>query len=307
MSYFKDVIKNKKQKVIIVCGPTASGKSDLAVRIAKKFNGEIISADSRQVYRGMNIGTGKITKKEMAGVPHFMLDIANPQKRFTVVEYVKRAQKNLHEIFLHEHTPIVCGGTGFYISALVDGIVFPDVPPNKKLREKLVKLSGEKLIAILKKLDPKRAEGIDQKNLRRVIRAIEIATALGKVPKLEISQNQNYDCLFIGTEIESEKLRQKIHVRLLSRIKDGMIKEVRDLHKKGLSWKRMEELGLEYRYLARFLQNKITKEKMLSELETEIWHYARRQMTWFKRDKKIVWVSPNKIGDINKLVKNFLS
>ncbi len=307
MSYFKDVIKNKKQKVIIVCGPTASGKSDLAVRIAKKFNGEIISADSRQVYRGMNIGTGKITKKEMAGVPHFMLDVVSPKNRFTVVEYVKRAQKNLKEIFLRGHTPIVCGGTGFYISALVDGIVFPDVPPNLKLREKLAKLSGEKLIAILKKLDPKRAESIDQKNLRRVIRAIEIATTLGKVPKLEISQNQNYDCLFIGTKIDSEKLRQKIHIRLLSRIKDGMIKEAKDLHKKGLSWKRMEELGLEYRYLAQFLQNKITKEKMLSELETEIWHYARRQMTWFKRDKKIVWVSPNKIGDINKLVKNFLS
>jgi tRNA dimethylallyltransferase len=243
----------------------------------------------------------------MAGVPHFMLDVVNPKNRFTVVEYVKRAQKNLKEIFLRKHTPIVCGGTGFYISALVDEIVFPDVPPNLKLREKLAKLSGEKLIAILKKLDPKRTEGIDQKNLRRVIRAIEIATALGKVPKLDMAGNQNYDCLFIGTEIDSKKLRQKIHVRLLSRIKDGMIKEAIDLHKKRLSWKRMEELGLEYRYLARFLQNKITKEKMLSELETEIWHYARRQMTWFKRDKRIVWISPKKISDINKLIKNFLS
>src|SRR3989344_8669425 len=180
-------------KVVVILGPTATGKSALAVKLAKKlarhkwggFNGaEIISADSRQIYKGLDIGTGKITEKEMAGVPHHLLDVVTPKRRFTVVEYQTLAREKIAEIFSRGHLPIICGGTGFYISALVDGTVLPDVPPNPKLRAHLKKETSETLFNMLLKLDPRRAKTIDPKNSRRLIRAIEIVKALGKVPPL---------------------------------------------------------------------------------------------------------------------------
>ncbi|MES2216208.1 MAG: tRNA (adenosine(37)-N6)-dimethylallyltransferase MiaA [Patescibacteria group bacterium] len=275
-------------ELIVIVGPTASGKSDLAVRLAKKHNGEIISADSRQVYKGLNIGSGKITKKEMKGVPHYLLDVANPKKQFTVANYVELAHKALEKILEKNKTPIVVGGTGFYIQAFVDGIVLPEVPPNNKLRAQLEKKSATQLFGMIRKLDPSRAKDLDPLNARRLIRAIEIAKTLGKVPKLT-SRPLPYKTIFIGTKISPTKLKEKIRVRLMKRLRNGMIDEARRLHTQGLSWKRMEELGLEYRYLAYFLQNKMTKKEMVEKLATEIWHYSRRQMTWFKRDKRIVW------------------
>lgn len=280
-----------KPRVLIIVGPTASGKSDLAVKIAKKHNGEIISADSRQVYKGLNIGTGKITKKEMRGVPHHLLDIADPKKIFTVSEYKKMADKTISEIISRGKMPIICGGTGFYIQTVIDNIALPEVPPNIKLRKKLEKKSTEKLFEILKNLDPERAKNIDAKNGRRLIRAIEIATKLGKVQKIHSGGFSAYNPLFIGIKIEPEILKKRIYKRLISRLKKGMISEAKKLHSQGLSWKRMEDLGLEYRYLARFLQNKITKKEMIEQLNKEIWHYAKRQMTWFKRDKRIKWIT----------------
>ncbi|MFA6601514.1 MAG: tRNA (adenosine(37)-N6)-dimethylallyltransferase MiaA, partial [Candidatus Paceibacterota bacterium] len=160
--------------LLIILGPTATGKSDLAVSLARKLNGEIISADSRQVYRGLNIGTGKITKKEMGGIKHYLLDVADPKKTFDVTQYVGLAEKAISEIVAKDKLPIICGGTGYYISALVDGIVFPDVPPNPNLRAKLKLKSTSQLGIILKKLDPERYETIDKKNPRRLLRAIEI-------------------------------------------------------------------------------------------------------------------------------------
>ena len=281
-----------KEKIIIILGPTATGKSDLAVHIAKKIKGEIISADSRQVYKGLDIGTGKITKKEMRGIPHHMLDVANPKRKFSVVEYVKIAEKAVAEIIANRKVPIIVGGTGFYIEALVDGVVLPEVPPDNELRKKLAKKSNKELFNILKKLDSVRAESIDPSNTRRIIRAIEIAKTLGKVPKAKFISK--YNPIFIGLNLPPEILKNKIKDRLDKRIKKGMIKEAEKLHENGLSWKRMNELGLEYRYLASYLQNKITKEEMVTKLNTEIWHYARRQMTWFKRDRRIKWLDGNK-------------
>jgi tRNA dimethylallyltransferase len=275
-------------KIIVILGPTASGKSDLAVKIAKDIGGEVISADSRQVYKGLNIGTGKITKKEMRGVPHHLLDVADPKKAFNVTDYVNLAEKAIESISRKGKIPIICGGTGFYIQALVDGLILPEVPPNEKLRTKLAKKSCEQLFVILKKLDPIRAKEIDKNNPRRLIRAIEIATALGTVPKLK--KSDKYQTIFIGIRMPTEMLKEKIHKRLLARLDIGMITEVRRLHIKGLSWKKMEEFGLEYRYIARFLQKKITKEEMINQLESEICHYAKRQMTWFKRDKRVKWI-----------------
>lgn len=277
-----------KSKLIVIVGQTATGKSDYAVKLAQYVNGEIISADSRQIYKGLNIGSGKITKKEMQGIPHHMLDVANPKNVFSVSDYKKMSERIIDDILARGKTPILVGGTGFYIDAIVNGNIFPEVPPNKSLRKKLSSLSAIENFEVLKKIDPIRAESIDKNNNVRIIRAIEIADFLGKVPK--IISKPKYEIEQIGLTMSEVKLRQKIHNRLLSRIKSGMIEEVDYLHSKGLSWKRMHDLGLEYRYVSLFLQNKLTKQEMLNQLESEIWQYAKRQKTWFKRGKKIKWI-----------------
>ena len=272
------------KKIIVVCGPTATGKSDYAVKLDKKVNGEIISADSRQVYKGLDIGSGKITKKEMSGVPHHLLDVASPKRIFTVTGYKKIADKSIKDILKRGKTPIVCGGTGFYIDAIICDVIFPAVPPNKVLRTNLNKESLESLQRKLEKLDPRRFAFVDQKNKVRLVRAIEIAMALGSVP--EIKRIDQYDVEWIYLDFSDEILKKRIHDRLLKRMKTGMLAEVKNLHEQGVSWKRLESLGLEYRYLALYLQNKLLKTDMLAQLEFAIWHYAKRQRTWFKKYAK---------------------
>ncbi|KKS77307.1 MAG: tRNA dimethylallyltransferase [Parcubacteria group bacterium GW2011_GWB1_42_9] len=282
----------KLSKILVILGPTASGKTALSIKLAKKINGEIISADSRQVYRGMDIGTGKVTKKEMVGIPHHLLDVADPKRVFSVAQYQKLANKVIADILKRDKMPIICGGTGLYIDSVIDGLILPAVPPNKKLRRDLAEKSVVELFAILKKLDPRRAKNIDSKNPVRLIRAIEIAKQLGTVPTLK--KSPQYDCLKIGIDPEPEILRTKIHDRLIMRLRQGMMAEVKKLHSQGVSWQRLEDFGLEYRYLARLLHpstgGKITKSEMIDQLEKEIVKYSKRQMTWFKRDKKTIWV-----------------
>jgi tRNA dimethylallyltransferase len=253
--------------------------------------GEIISADSRQVYRDLNIGTGKITKKEMLGVPHHLLDVASPRKVFTVHDYVRIAQPVLKGILEKGKSAVICGGTGFYIDALLGRISVPEVPPNRELRGKLMGKSAPQLFAMLRKLDARRARDIDPHNPVRLIRAIEIAKVLGKVPRAKkiTSPLPDYEVFWIGIRRTEMSIRKKIHTRLLSRIKAGMVREAKKLHANGLSYKRMDQLGLEYRYLARFLQKQISKEQMLEELEREIFQYAKRQLTYWKRNPDIVW------------------
>lgn len=308
-----------KPKLLVILGPTATGKSDLAVKLARKYNGEVISADSRQVYKGLNIGTGKITKKEMCGIPHHMLDIVSPKNVYSVSDFQKQAGEVLLGIISRGKLPIICGGTGFYIQSIVDGIVLPEVPPNKILRAKLEGKSLEELQIILKKLDENRYKNIDTKNSVRLIRAIEIAETIGKVPTLRQTQGKNlYKFLQIGLKVSEEELKSRIHKRLLSRMKKGMIKEVKNLHKDGLSFKRMRELGLEYRYLANYLEKgqplkasggrmTISKNRLAESIEKGNMDYAKRQMTWFKRDKKIKWFSPTEVKKIQKEVEGFLS
>ncbi len=284
-----------KNKLIVILGPTATGKSDFAVRLAKKMKyAEIISADSRQVYKGLDIGSGKITKKEMRGIPHHLLDVADPKKVFSVSDYQKLANKVIADIISRGNTPILVGGTGLYIDAVVYGTVFPEVPPNKTLRKKLESKTVRSLFKILQKLDAARAKTIDAQNPVRLIRAIEIAKALGKVPAFV--QKEQYDAEFIGLTLPDDVLKKKIHNRLLARMKIGMVREVSNLHKKGLSWKRLESFGLEYRSIAQYLQKNPPagglKKEMLIELEKAIWQYTKRQMTWFKRNKKIKWIKP---------------
>ncbi|MEK7634963.1 MAG: tRNA (adenosine(37)-N6)-dimethylallyltransferase MiaA [Patescibacteria group bacterium] len=298
---------SEKPKIIVVLGPTASGKSDIAVKLAKKINGEVISADSRQVYKGLNIGTGKITKKEMLGVKHYLLDVVSPKKRFSASDFKKLAETEIQKILNDKKVPVICGGTGFYIDAVLGDKQIPEVPPNLKLREKLEKKTTEELFKILRDLDPDRAKNIDAKNPRRLVRAIEICEAIGKVPShfAKASRDKTYNVLKIGIKTENEELKEKINKRIKKWFKQGLLKEVQNLHKKGLSWKRMAEIGLEYKIVSLFLQNKISKIEMLQRMQTETLQYAKRQNTWFKRDKKINWFNPKEITKIKKITEKF--
>ena len=293
--------QNTKPKILVVLGPTSAGKSDVAVELALKHNGEIISADSRQVYKGMDLGTGKITKEEMKGVPHHMLDVASPKTVFNVSKYKIKAQKIIVDILKRGKLPIICGGTGFYIDAVVDNIILPEVLPNQKLRNKLEKKSCEALFAILKKLDPARASNIDAKNKVRLVRAIEIAKSLGKVPKIKMSRI--YNPLFIGLDLPDKILKERIAIRLQRRMAKNMLSEVARLHKAGVSYRKLEKFGLEYRNCALYLQKKITLEKMCENINIESFQYAKRQRTWFHRNPRITWLNPLKKSDIKKAEK----
>lgn len=296
----------KKPKIIAVVGPTSSGKTALAVELAKKNGGEIVSTDSRQIYRGLDIGAGKVTKREMQGVPHHLLDIASPKRTFSVAQYQRQAKRVVADIIKRGKIPILCGGTGLYVDSIINDQAFPPVPPNTELRKKLGRLSTTELFKKLEKLDPARASNIDPKNPHRLIRAIEIATTLGSVPVL-IPTNSSYDTLIIGLSLPREQLQRRIHTRLLSRMRHGMVAEATRLHNNTLSWKRMEALGLDYRYLAQFLQRKITKIEMLQKIEKENWLYAKRQMVWFKRNKNTMWFQPNDGRLVLDTVKKYLS
>jgi tRNA dimethylallyltransferase len=281
----------KKPKIVVIVGPTASGKTSLSIEVAKRFNGEVISADSRQVYRGMDLGSGKVTAEEMGSVPHHLLDVADPREVYTADQFKKDATKAIEDIISREKLPIIAGGTFFYIDLLLGRISAPEVAPNPELRETLEKESLEKLFAQLQEKDPRRAETIDPHNKVRLVRALEIVEALGSVP--EEKPEKLYDVLTIGIDIPQEELHRNIHVRIVERIQEGMIEEVERLHAEGVSWERLEDLGLEYRYIAQYLQGKISRSEMLETLESETRKFARRQMTWLKRDESIRWYKKN--------------
>ncbi len=302
------------KKVIIILGQTATGKSDLAVKIAlqlssgqAKTGAEIISADSRQVYKTLDIGTGKITpdtknssnlstgqaKKKYIfthqGISHYLLDVVSPKTKFTVTKYKKLAEKKIEEIISRGKVPIICGGTGFYIDAISKGIIFPKVPPNTKFRKTLEKKSEVELFKILKKLDSRRAKNIDTKNKVRLIRAIEIAKVLGKVPKTTRIK-PFYKFVKIGLYLPPEKLKKKVEKRVKGMFKSGLLKEIKKLKKAGISNKRLRELGFEY--------YEPTEEKVISETLK----YAKRQMTYFKRDKEIKWFDASKKINLSKIL-----
>jgi tRNA dimethylallyltransferase len=302
-----------KHKLVAVVGPTASGKSDLAVLLAQKFSGEIISADSRQVYTWMDIGTGKVPlsheppRGESAksrtptpsafdegvgvtyyrGVPHHLLDVASPKEQFTVTQYKKLADSAIADIHQRGNLPFLVGGTGLYIQAVVDDVVFPPVPPNDMLRSLLRSSSAEELFLQLQTKDPRRAATIDPRNKRRLIRALEIIEATGKaIPSLPKSYKlkAKSSTLILGINVPREQLNKRIESRFDAWLKEGFIGEVRALHDKhNVSWERLEELGLNYKWVARYLQNKCSEKEMRAQSIKEIQHYAKRQMTWFKR------------------------
>ncbi|MFA9262733.1 MAG: tRNA (adenosine(37)-N6)-dimethylallyltransferase MiaA [Undibacterium sp.] len=285
----------EKPPIIVIVGPTASGKSSLAIELARQIGAEIISADSRQVYRGMDIGTGKVTKEEQRLVRHHLIDIANPKVEYNVSHFLADVAKAIADIEARGKRVIICGGTTFWIEALILGLPLPKVVPDPVFREKWGKKDAGELYGYLKRLDPERAKTIDKQNKVRLLRAIEIAKALGSVPVIDRSVLPDLSGYqVIGLNPPVEELNKKIRERLTSRMKAGMLDEAIRLNRAGLSYERMESFGLEYRALTQFLQKKITDAELYTDLPYDIIHYAKRQRSSLRRLEKqgvkIYWV-----------------
>lgn len=310
----------KKQKLIVITGPTASGKSELAVALAKKFGGEIISADSRQIYKHLTLGVAKIpgrwrqirahsssSKKQESvfmyrGIAHHCIDCVPPRISSSVAAYQACARRAISAIARRGKVPILAGGTGFWIDAVVFDLALPVVLPNDKLRARLEQKNCSDLLRILARKDPTRARNIDPHNPRRLIRAIEIAAVLGSVPRIQ--KRNPYSALWIGIRIPPTTLRNRINRRLMQHLRAGMIAEVRRLRARGMPWKRLAELGLEYRIIADFLHKKITRAALIPTLERALWNYARRQLIWFRRNPAMHWIATS--AEAQRLIADFL-
>lgn len=273
-----------QKSLIVIVGTTGTGKSALAVALAKRFGGEVVSADSRQVYRDIDIGTSKITTYEMKGVPHHLLNVSSLRRVYTAAHFKRDAERAIRAIWRRGKVPIICGGTGFYIRAVVDGLVLPAVSPSHTLRKNLEKKTTAELFRMLKKRDPARARTIDPKNPHRLIRALEIVAALGKVPKMH-AQPINAKTLFIGLALPKKELEKRTHARIRLWLRRGLLKEAErvPLHRIG-------ELGLVYRWAARLIRKEISRTAFIDGLTRDLLAYAKRQTTWFVRDQRIHWV-----------------
>ncbi len=277
----------EKPPIIVVVGPTASGKSTLAINLARTIGAEIISADSRQVYRGMDLGTGKVTKEEQRQARHHLIDIANPKIEYNVSHFLADAAKAIADIEARGKRVIICGGTTFWIEALMLGLPLPKVVPDPVFREKWSKKDAGELYGYLKRLDPERAKTIDKANKVRLLRSIEIAKALGKVPVIDRSVLPDLSrYIVIGLNPPVDELNRKIRERFMARMKAGMLEETLKLNRGGLSYERLESFGLEYRALVRFLQKTITDAELYAELPYDIIHYAKRQRSSLRRLEK---------------------
>lgn len=295
-------------KLVVVLGPTASGKSGLGIALARHFHGEIVSADSRQVYRGLDIGTAKVTPEEQAIVPHHLLDVADPRQLYTVAQFQQDAIAAINDILKRGYQPFLVGGSPHYIQVVVDNLAIPRIEPQPELRAQLEKRPLPELLAQLEELDPQSAATIDRNNPRRVIRALEVCLISGK----PFSQQRKtaeplYRSLFLGIEWPREVLYRRIDMRVDERMRQGMVEEVQGLLDEGVSYERLEALGLEYRYISCFLRGKFKNEdEMVERLKYAIHDFTRRQLTWFRKDTRIVWVEGEDWERADRLVSEFL-
>lgn len=314
-------------KILVILGPTAVGKTDLAVKLAKKFGGELIAADSRQVYCGLDIGTGKYSPgdkfKKFSGkwllndVAILGYDLIEPGKQFTAADFAKFFWKTVPKIWAKNKLPILVGGTGFYIKAALSGFETLGIPLNLKLRKELGKFSVAKLFQKLLKIDPKKANSLfpsDKRNSRRLIRAIEVATYLKNHPQFVLMYpyigKSEIDVLKIGLNCPRKVLYYRIDQRVDERIELGLIDEVKKLLKKGIKADRLKEFGLEYRFLTQFVLVELKKEEAISELKFAIHDFSRRQLTWFKKEKDIFWfdiTDKNYYQEVEKMVGKWYS
>lgn len=318
--------KKNNKKLIVILGPTASGKTRLAIKLAQKFNGEIISADSRQVYQEMLIATAspyqefqnsktKIQKKKLRvkeikkpvlikKIPHYLLHIIPPDQEFNVALYKKLVLEIIKDIQERGKLPFLVGGTGLYISAIVDNLKFPKVPANKHLRKELEKKTAKELFQIYKKLDPEGAKFIERENKRRLIRAIEVSKLTGKpFSQLREKGKPLFRVLQIGLTIPREKLKKRISQRVEKMIKKGLEQEVQYLVKR-YSWDLPSLQTIGYQEWKDYFEGKASLDEVKQRIIHHTWQYARRQMTWFKRDKRIRWISTTE--EAKNLIKKFL-
>lgn len=307
-----------KKKIYFIVGPTASGKTALSINLAKRINSrsflqkflseyfdhkypnaEIISADSRQIYRGFDLSSGKVTKDEMENIPHHMLDIIDPGEYFSVVDFTELALEKINEVYKRGNIPIVCGGTGFYIDSLLYKQELPEAKKDDELRNFLTEKNTDELYEILletakKSTHPQALLSIERfqdgefnKNKHRLMRAIEVVKQLGFFPELKKVprfSNKNFIVKIIKTNIPRHILRKKIYKRLIERIDSGMIEEIKDVKEKyNLTWEYLEKLGLEFKWTAKYLKGEISKEEMIEKLNIETGQYAKRQDSWFRR------------------------
>ncbi|MGI6374340.1 MAG: tRNA (adenosine(37)-N6)-dimethylallyltransferase MiaA [Patescibacteria group bacterium] len=291
--------KSQKTKVVVILGPTASGKTALATKLAYHYQGEIISADSRQVYQGLDIGSGKdLAEYEVAGqsIPYHLIDVISPQEQYSVADYQAAALKALAEIKDRNKLPIIVGGSGLYLQAVLDNFQLTTVKPDLAKRAQREALGAAELWQKIFKLQPEFAKNIndsDRKNPRRLARYLEIVTSGQMIKKPSV--NPDLDFLLLGLEVSDEEMRHRISQRLLDRLNNqNLVGEVEKLVANGLSWQRLNSLGLEYRYLAWYLQGKLDYEEMIEQLTTASYRFAKRQKTWFRRlekeGKQIHWI-----------------
>ncbi|MCU0679946.1 MAG: tRNA (adenosine(37)-N6)-dimethylallyltransferase MiaA [Planctomycetes bacterium] len=315
----KVVKKNKKPKIIVVLGATASGKTGLGIKLAQDFNGEIISADSRQVYKGMDIGTGKDLQdyqiksgKKKIIIPYHLIDVVSPQQEFNLAKYKKMAEKAIADILKRKRLPIIVGGTGLYLQALIDNYDLSKRAPDLAFRKELEALTVLELWNRLKKENELFANNLnssDRHNKRHLIRYLELAKESQELI-VRTKKPSQFDALLLGLDWPKEILWERIKKRLLDRLeKENMVLEIKRLHRSGVSWERLESFGLEYRFIARYLQKQISYEEMIEQLFFAIRQFAKRQKTWFRRwekqGRKINWVK--NLNEANELVNDFLN
>lgn len=281
----------KEKPLIVLLGPTASGKTALSLKLAREFNGEIVSADSRQVYRGLNIGTDKILESEREGIPHYLIDVTDPDKRFTVADFKRLAEEKIDDILARGRVPFLVGGTGLYIRAVTDNFQIPETKENFEVRDRLEKEAREKgsefLYERLQKVDPESAQKISKNNPRYIIRALEIYELTG-MKKSDQKDVPKYKVLKIGLNLEKSVLNSRISERVERQLERGLQEEVQRLLKKyPPSLPSLQTIG--YQEVIPVIQGKIPLETAKEEIKKHTRQFARRQMTWFKREKDIFW------------------
>lgn len=305
----------QKPKVIVICGPTASGKTALSIELAKKINGEIISADSMQIYKDMDIGTAKPDIEEMQGIKHYLLDCISPDVRYSVAEYKQDATKAIEEILQKRKTPIIVGGTGLYVDTLIYGIEYNDIKIDEAYRKELEKKAEEQGLQILYemavKIDEEAMRKISSNDKKRIMRVLEIYKATGKTKtQQEIESRKNgvkYDYKVFALNMDREVLYNRINLRVDLMIKNGLVEEVKNLKEKYNKFPTAMQ-GLGYKEVVEYLEEQITKEEMIEKIKMETRRYAKRQLTWFRKNKETIWLDATKEKDYNvSQIINYIS